>query len=125
MTNFEKYKDQITDFRFAVTKENKPVHCDDINCRDCIFYGPSKSCRVLSWDWLKAEYEEPRINLPKDLSIDAKIEVSNDGKTWYKRYFSRFGSAYVMVWFDGRTSRNAKGEIPWKYARLPKEDENG
>ena len=74
-------------------------------------------------EW-KREYEEPKINLPKDLPIDAKIEVSQDGIVWSKRHFAGFTGNHVETWTAGKTSWTTREIHNWSYARLPKEDEN-
>lgn len=123
MTNFEKYKDDeaLESVRFGVVN-GKPMQCDIIpNCTECDFC--NKKCVNARIEWLKSEYEEPRINLPKDLPVDAKIEVSRDGETWAHRHFARFKDDHVETWEAGRTSWTTR-EIyySWEYARLPKEE---
>ena len=38
------------------------------------------------------------------IPADTKVLVSNDGKTWYKRYFSRCEDGYYYTWDSGKTS---------------------
>lgn len=120
MNNFEKYKETIKTIAFGLI-EGKPILCDDVKCKNCDFYGTI--CANERMEWFKAEYEEPKINLPKNLPVDAKIEVSRDGETWAHRHFARFKDDHVETWEAGRTSWTTR-EIyySWEYARLPKEE---
>lgn len=120
MNNFEKYKDDeaLETSAFGLVN-GKPKKCCNINCGACEFN--DGLCTKTKMEWLKAEYEEPKINLPKDLPIDAKIEVSPDGIHWEKRHFAEFADEGVNTWSDGQTSWTTDMKLNWSYARLPKE----
>lgn len=122
MTNFEKYKDDeaLKSTSFGL-EEGKLIHCDYNGCKGCDFLGTN--CGKSRMNWLKAEYEEPRINLPKDLPVDAKIEVSDDGEVWKNRHFAGFKDGKVLTWHNGGTSWTTQIRWNYKYARLPKENE--
>mgnify|MGYP003320488967 CR=1 FL=1 len=122
MNNFERYKDDeaLKSVKFGLVK-GKPIRCDDLlSCTDCDFC--VKLCAEARMEWLKSEYEEPKINLPKDLPIDTKIEVSIDGEIWVHKHFAGFKDDQVGTWASGKTSWTTTKINNWKYARLPKEE---
>lgn len=58
--------------------------------------------------------------------IDTKLLVSDNGETWFKRYFAKYENRNIYAWADGRTSfsvRNRKDVFDWKYAKLYKGNE--
>ena len=58
--------------------------------------------------------------------IDTKLLVSDNGKTWFKRYFDKYENGKIYAWVDGRTSfsaRNNNDVIGWEYAKLYKGNE--
>lgn len=134
MTNREKYGEQILDIfartgeiRIAFDKESNMIcHCDDIMCRDCLFDEENGVCTVgRIKEWLNAEYKEPKITIPEDTPIDAKILVSDNGVKWSPRHFAgftKYGSA--TAWTEGHTSWTTKTRIYWEYAKLPEEELN-
>ena len=53
--------------------------------------------------------------------VDTKILVSDNGKTWFKRYFDKYENGKIYAWVDGKTSfsvRNNDDVIGWEYAKL-------
>lgn len=126
MTNFEKYKNEevLESINFG-SVDGKPIKCNHIECDNCDFCFIS-NCNKARMDWLKKEYVEIKIKLPKDLEIDAKIEVSDKGKVWRPRHFAGFaGENVIKAWNNGTTSWTSGGETTrWEYARLPKEKQN-
>lgn len=56
------------------------------------------------------------------VKVDTPILVSDDGKTWYKRYFASFDKGDVLTWEYGATSwsvDDAENEVfRWNYAKL-------
>lgn len=58
------------------------------------------------------------------LPVDAKVLVSDDGKTWLKRYFARYDNGNCYVWDDGKTSwtANKECENPWVYIQVLNEE---
>lgn len=58
--------------------------------------------------------------------VDTKILVSDNGKTWFKRYFDKYENGKIYAWVDGKTSfsvRNNDDVIGWEYAKLYNEGE--
>ena len=52
--------------------------------------------------------------------IDTKILVSDNGETWFKRYFAKYENKKIYAWDNGRTSFSARNNdvTGWKYAKL-------
>ena len=133
MTNFEKYCNDLLSIGFALIK-GKPANCRAISCSECDFqegYNPtyfSSYCNNKRMEWLKAEYEEPKISIPDDTPIDTKVLVSTNGIDWYKRHYAGFKDGEYYAWNDGRTSftvvdaeyskRQKSNKRPWKYMKL-------
>lgn len=57
--------------------------------------------------------------------VDTKILVSDNGETWFKRYFDKYKNGKIYAWADGRTSFSARNNdvTGWKYAKLYKGNE--
>lgn len=56
-----------------------------------------------------------------NVAVDTPILVSNDNKTWDKRYFARYEDGNVYAWLNGKTSWTAIGEFSvghWDYTKL-------
>lgn len=89
---------------FAVTN-GKPVKCSSIECSECDLknYCANKDCSFRRMEWLKSKYN-PDIHIPLNTPIDTKILVSDNGRDWFKGYYSGFidGEHYAFV--DGKTS---------------------
>lgn len=118
MTNFEFYKDEITNTEFAVVK-GEPRECSRTPCENCLF-GEHAHCSESRWKWLKAEYEEPKVDWTA-VGVDTPILVSADGKKWRKRYFARHTNNLVYVWGSGATSwsvDNHSDVSHWTYTKL-------
>lgn len=55
------------------------------------------------------------------VAVDTPILVSNDNKTWNKRYFARYEDGNVYAWLNGKTSWTAICEFSfghWDYTKL-------
>lgn len=130
MTNFEKYKDEITnitDCSFGVV-DGRPFSCSSIRCKDCeIQYNKdceiqyNNDCLRSRWLWLISEYEElKKINIPEDMPIDAKVLVSVNGKYWTKRHYAGFKDGKHYVWSSGKTSWTCEPDeiSQWEYMKL-------
>lgn len=131
MTNYEKYKDQIdwqarAGSSLAVRKsDNTPIMCEEIDCSECKFYQRGNTCGLQAIEWLKAEYEEPEVEVdwnkvPIDTPILVKTGINDE---WTERFFAGYIADKVCV-FDGYdTSENFVGISPWNYAKLAKKEE--
>lgn len=119
MTNFEKYKNKITDIveqgdAFALVNE-KIVPCSGTPCEKCKFF---IACKDRKLDWLSSEYKEPQIDWSK-VPVDTKILVrDSDEDVWLKRHFAKYEDDMVYAWADGQTSYTAGASILWEYAKL-------
>lgn len=126
MTNFEKHFDDLTASNFGLA-DGKIVSCTELSCYKCIFYR-IPSCAIARMEWLKAEYEEPKITIPEGTPIDTKVIVSTNGIDWYKRHYAGSKDGKYYAWNDGRTSftivdaeypkRQKSNKRPWEYMKL-------
>jgi len=101
-------------------KDGLPTTCAAIDCHDCDFY--HKGCHDKRIAWGNSEYIEKSVD--PGWAIDTKVSVSNDCKSWLKRYYAGFQPNYkdpYMTWIGGKTSwTSADSKIGfWKYAKLP------
>ena len=139
MTNFEKYSGTLKTTKFGLIN-GVPVECDKIlnsfehdpceRCRFCsdIDTDGTKSCGEFRMYWLQQEYIEPKINIPDETHIDAKVLVSTNGIDWYKRHYAGSKDGKYYAWNDGRTSftvvdaeyskRQKSNKRPWEYMKL-------
>nr|DAU91839.1 MAG TPA: hypothetical protein [Caudoviricetes sp.] len=76
------------------------------NIRDVIMFETTDKSEI---DWTKVEK-------------DTLIEVSNDAKTWYMRYFALYDGKRVCAYLDGRTSKTESETLAWNFARIADED---
>lgn len=125
MTNFEKYSNDMKTTIFAVIN-GEPKDCNGNLCDKCSFY--NLRCANARMEWLKAEYVEPKINIPEGTPIDTKVIVSTNGIDWYKRHYAGSKDGKYYAWNDGRTSftvidaeyskRQKSNKRPWEYMKL-------
>lgn len=118
MTNFEKYFDDLTTTSFGLL-DGKPIACRIESCGKCDFNGMD-SCDTSKMEWLKAEYGVPKINIPDNTPIDAKVLVSDTGEDWFKRHYAGCVDGFHYAWNEGRTSwsSNPSNKIAWEYMKL-------
>lgn len=128
MKNYEKYADEI--------KEFKGIHfCEDF-VKPHILGGCSCSqidcgrCSMLQLLWLLEDYkepEEPKIDWNK-VEVDTPILVRrSDNEEWNKRYFAGYGNdGDIYAWSNGCTSWTAYDNsdvTEWEYAKLAESEE--
>ena len=67
MTNREWYKDAPDEMllAFLAVVEEKPVHCEDMDCQECDFRGKCPVREKCVIGWLNAEYHEPPVDWSK------------------------------------------------------------
>lgn len=128
MTNKEFYGDKIFEIacegHSIAVVNGKPEKCENIQCRQCDFFGKIV-CKKLLKEWSEKEHEEPRIQPEvKTLKKDDKVLVSVDGISWVKRYFKKydFAEESVYAYINGATSWSAGDYNQWKYAKLPEDE---
>ena len=122
MTNFEKYRDEVT----SAIKHNKVCEYIDnkFHHKRCMSI-PCDDCFMDFMIWLVDEYEEPEVDWSQ-VEVDTPILVKNNeeyGK-WERRYFSKYEDGKVFAWVAGATSWSSAGEkdvMFWKYAKLAEE----
>lgn len=129
MKNREKYADELVDIainrkQVAINKENKPVKCCDIKCKECLLFKEGRSCDSLTKEWAEQEYVEPPVDWSK-VAVDTPILVSNDNKYWKKRHFAGFIDRNVCTWINGTTSWSAYSTSKecWEYAKLAEQED--
>lgn len=126
MTNYEKYKDDIEklgDKRVAFDKfKNKIVKCAGFACDDCAFYRYYDDCKLGAMKWAAEEYKETEVDWSK-VPVDTPVLVSNDGKEWSRRHFSRVVDGIPHTWMYGSTSWTAhNNETTYHYIKLAEEE---
>ena len=58
------------------------------------------------------------------IPVDTLVEVSDDGRTFFKRYFAKYESVTIFTWSDGRSSKTAYNKndvVRWKIANIIRE----
>ena len=131
MKNYEKYADEIREYK---GKEN---FCDDFviphilnssNCNEIVTCGV---CRMLQMIWLMEEYEEPKepeVDWSK-VATDTPILVrytKDEDEEWVKRHFAKYENGKVYTYSYGSTSWSADGTVTaWNYAKLAESEEGG
>ena len=131
MTNREKFAEQILDIAcggnwMAANKATlEPITCQDLPCKDCLFYVLGKGCdRNEMKKWANSEYVEPPIDWSK-VAVDTPILVrDNSFSEWGKRYFAKYENGGVYAWSNGTTSWSGDRCTPWKLAKLPERSSN-
>lgn len=119
MTNFEKFSKDMKTTIFAVIN-GKPEDCNENLCNICEFRIRSRRCAKNRMEWLKAEYKErPKITIPDNTPIDAKVLVSDNGEDWFKRHYAGCVMGVHMAWNEGRTSwsSNTSNKVAWEYMK--------
>ena len=122
MKNYEKYKDEIREYKgdyfcndFVKPNILKSDCCDGVNC---------SRCYMLQTIWLMEEYEEPETDWSK-VEVDTPILVRNsEYGEWFKRHFAEYKNGKVYTWDNGYTSWTACGYMgAWNYAKLAESEE--
>lgn len=133
MTNKEKYKEKILDYLIncsdiAIDKKTGIV-CDcsfQIGCSWCAFCNEDGNCCERNkTKWLNEEYVEPKVDWSK-VPVDTPVLVSQNGSTWFKRYFAGFDKGVVSAWNQGATSWSSDFDYDttkWTYVKLAESEE--
>lgn len=129
MTNFEKYgKDIISDLlcddeHHSINKETGKIElCDKLPCENCLFFLDNDNDYCFDKDtlekWLNEEASE--VDWSR-VPVDTKVLVSDDGITWFNRYFSHYAYKKVYAFNNGCTSWTTPDSSKvtyWKYTKL-------
>lgn len=117
MKNYEKYKDEIREYKgqnFCTEFIKKHIFKKEDSCGgvDCI------RCNMLQIIWLLEDYEEPEIDWSK-VEVDTVILVkAAEHGDWFKRHFAEYKNGKVYTWDNGRISYETSCMTSWKYAKL-------
>lgn len=126
MTNREKFKDELDEMllSFLAVVEEKPAHCEDMDCQECDFRGKCPVREKCVIDWLNAEYQEPPVDW-SEVPIDTPVLASCDGERWYRRYFAGVRDGKPETYDVGATSWSVDGNrtCVWKYMKLAEGNE--
>lgn len=134
MTNFEKYgKELISDLlnkddRYSINKETGKIElCNRLPCDNCLFLDNDDDDNDYCFDkdilekWLNEEASE--VDWSK-VPVDTKVLVSDDGITWFNRYFSHYAYKKAYIFNNGCTSWTTPDSSKvtyWKYTKLAKD----
>ena len=119
MKNKEKYAKEIIELaekgERVAASGGKPVSCNLFErCEDgCDF---NTDCTQSREKWFNKEY-----NPWRNVAVDTKILVSQDGVNWYKRHFAKCVDGVVYAFWDGNTSFTSDSNDyvkAWNYAKL-------
>lgn len=130
MLNIEKYLDELTEGLSSLSRrpciaiiDGAPRIIEDNCIGECELHHYDPPCLLGLMQWLAKEYEEPKVSIPPDTPIDAKILVSDDGKNWGKRHYAGLIDGKHYAWVDGLTSWSADScKAPWGYMKLAEEE---
>lgn len=126
MTNREKFKDEPDEMlsAFLAVVEEKPVHCEDMDCQECDFRGKCPVREKCVINWLNAEYQGPPVDWSK-VPIDTPVLASCDGKRWYRRYFAGMRGGEPEAYACGATSWSVddKRTCRWDHLKLAEGNE--
>lgn len=130
MTNREKFAEKILDIAcngdwIAANKATlEPITCQELQCKDCLFYVLGKRCdRNEMKKWANSEYIEPPIDWSK-VAVDTPILVRDSANLeWTERYFAKYDNGVVYAWSNGTTSWTGDRHTSWKLAKLPDKEQ--
>ena len=134
MNNYEKHRERIDSIlqrgeNIALNRVTKEiVYCREVECENCQFscrYNRPHNCTFNKTKWLVEEYTIPEVDWTK-VQVDTPVLVSDDGITWFRRYFARVSSlGTIYVYAHGATSWSADvdSQVQYKYVELEKEEE--
>ena len=123
MTNLEKINEVIEVYEAEIPA--MPFNCIVSRVRrgvslktSCVDIVSCTECKEKNIKWLLSEYKPQELKNGDGLNTGKLIEVSYDGKGWYKRQF--------LAYIDGRFwcfNLNESGEASaWRHARIPEKE---
>lgn len=126
MKNREAYAEEIVAIALvgetvAIDREtSKPYACVVIGCDNCLLNNSDYSCDEEALKtWAESEY------VPT-YRLDELVMVSDNGHTWYPRYYKGYDATAVrapfIVWSSGTnsiTAADAKDTTHFRYCRVP------
>ena len=114
------YIDDIQGSKWEVRQEENQDVYDLYDGYGCIISYHSLSISQL------AEMNFEEIIDWSNVPVDTKILVSDNGETWFKKYFAKYENKKIYAWDNGKTSftaRNREDVLGWEYAKLYNEGE--
>ena len=114
------YIDDIQGSKWEVRQEGNQDVYDLYDGYGCIISYHSLSISQL------AEMNFEEIIDWSNVPVDTKILVSDNGETWFKKYFAKYENKKIYAWDNGKTSftaRNREDVLGWEYAKLYNEGE--
>ena len=128
MTNREAYKDTLDNMlaRIVAVVDDKPILCEDTDCKDCLFRddcGEIRNRKKFA-DWLNAEYQEPPVDWSK-VPIDTPVLASDTGKAWTRRHFAGIDESGNMLGYAFGKTLWSSGDTTevWQHMKLAEENE--
>lgn len=99
MLNIEKYEKELrkSGVYFALTKEGRPVDCEDFYCVDCAF---NIGCAIKRMNWLLEEYKEPILDDIEKEYLSAVIKPFRKRIKSIKKTGYPSNSAFISIAMD-------------------------
>lgn len=116
--------------KFAKIKK-KETCPNDVNCCDCKY--ENVSC-LNKLDYIDLDikdhiqrvmdFELPKLKINwSKVEKDTLLEVTDNNKRWYRRYFAEYRNETIYCYSGGCTSKTACDTTPWEYARMIDDDD--
>ena len=116
--------------KFVKIKKKETCN-EDINCCDCKYETTSCLSKI---DYIDLDikdhiqrvmdFELPKLKINQSkVEKDTLLEVTDNNKRWYRRYFAEYRNETIYCYSGGCTSKTACDTTPWKYARMIDDDD--
>ena len=101
MLNIEKYEKELrkSGVYFALTKEGRPVDCEDIYCVHCAF---NVGCAIKRMNWLLEEYKDPILDDIERKYLSTVIKPFRKRIKSIKKTAYPSNSAFISIAMDKR-----------------------
>ena len=120
MKNYEKYADEIREYRgynFCTDFVLPYVLKSDDSLNNC------SRCKMLQAIWLLEDYKEPEVDW-SEVEVDTPILVRHDEcDKWSYRYFAKYENGVVYAWHCGYPNWAKDYMVRWEYAKLAKSED--
>lgn len=99
MKNIEKYEKELRKYgtAFALTKEGRPIDCEDIYCVHCAF---NVGCVIKRMNWLLEEYKDPILDDIEREYLSAVIKPFRKRIKSIKKIDYPSNSAFISIAMD-------------------------
>nr|DAN56220.1 MAG TPA: hypothetical protein [Caudoviricetes sp.] len=116
--------------KFVKIKKKETCN-EDINCCDCKYETTSCLNKI---DYIDLDikdhiqrvmdFELPKLKINwSKVEKDTLLEVTDNNKRWYRRYFAEYRNETIYCYSGGCTSKTACDTTPWEYARMIDDDD--